>query len=1014
MPEPTWYPSNFPTERPSRKPTLYPTREPRLPTSQPISPSLCPSISPSAKPTIRSTSRPSGQPTLYPTTEPTSGPTLEPTWLFTSDPSPFPTTISTSKPTLKPSPLQGEPESMPEPTWYPVPRPVTPEPTKNPSVRPIFEPESSTVEPTEDTFLPTQNPSTTIACTDDPYWAKNNDPSKDCLWISGKPSTRCFVRGADGRKGFEACLCQCIDITFKPSVSPTFLISTPTRLAESSVHPTPGKLVLNEPSISPSLLIIPSILPTLFEEGSIVEPTHAPSSKESYTVILSSNLMIVGVEASEFGENEISAFESIIRSILDDQRVRIEILKVVNLRRLRHLLDEEDRLRIAFDVIFPTVSTSADDVRETFVKVMTTAIADSSFDDAMSTSDSNLSSGNIDKDTSLSFIESTIVNVEVIEETNLPTVSNLEDSSSNNKSSNIALVAIAIILTVCLAALICIGFLYNAFQHREKKRSSTAQMNQSRWTVQDSNDETESTQEESKQCVMIYPDIDNGLPRTDLSESSDDDDMTTAKILLKTQIEKKQMHESNWGKYRRFDWNQGTVLWSSNSDTIRHNEESYVRTFGDASLNFVLATTKGGVHNLTPNNNLSSCPNCLRSDLEKTISRSFTERMDAFRKQTSSLRVPWQIGRVQFQVRRNNIAGDAYACLDSLKNNAEYWRRPFFISFVGEEALDAGGCSREFFEQLTKELFDVSYGLFRYASGYKLQIANDDDSFLAFPHDLEERFCFLGHIIGKALLEGHHIGAHPSIILLKHLVAEPLSLKDLQALDYHFWKNLEMLKRMSAEEIDALALTFAVQHDGLGQSVEKELVPGGAHIPVTKANLNEFLQLRLKDRVLDVCCSGLSAFLRGVYDIIPVEYAMLLSSRELELALCGVPEISVHDWKNATQYRGDFLELGPDHPTIKIFWEIIHEWPNDKRARLLQWCTGTSSVPAQGFHYLQGRDGEIRAFTLTSISLDLAVYPRSHTCFNRIDLPVYEKKKFMAEALDFVLTPAFAEAFSMD
>jgi len=49
---------------------------------------------------------------------------------------------------------------------------------------------------------------------------------------------------------------------------------------------------------------------------------------------------------------------------------------------------------------------------------------------------------------------------------------------------------------------------------------------------------------------------------------------------------------------------------------------------------------------------------------------------------------------------------------------------------------------------------------------------------------------------------------------------------------------------------------------------------------------------------------------------------------------------------------------------------------------------GTSGVPVQGFAALQGHNG-IQRFCLNGIALTDAPFPRAHTCFNRIDLPMY-------------------------
>ena len=102
--------------------------------------------------------------------------------------------------------------------------------------------------------------------------------------------------------------------------------------------------------------------------------------------------------------------------------------------------------------------------------------------------------------------------------------------------------------------------------------------------------------------------------------------------------------------------------------------------------------------------------------------------------------------------------------------------------------------------------------------------------------------------------------------------------------------------------------------------------------------------------------------------------------------LSGTPTIDVDEWVAHTQYRGGFQEKGADHPVVAWFWECLRAMSADRQAQLLQWTTGHARVPVQGFGHLMGRDGVLRKFTLTSIELDAAIYPRAHTCFNRIDV----------------------------
>ena len=61
-------------------------------------------------------------------------------------------------------------------------------------------------------------------------------------------------------------------------------------------------------------------------------------------------------------------------------------------------------------------------------------------------------------------------------------------------------------------------------------------------------------------------------------------------------------------------------------------------------------------------------------------------------------------------------------------------------------------------------------------------------------------------------------------------------------------------------------------------------------------------------------------------------------------------------------------------------------------------------MPLRGFAYLQGIDGNIKKFTIQGVDNKLYYYPKSHTCFNRIDLPDYESKKELLEKLKLAIT----------
>jgi len=63
-------------------------------------------------------------------------------------------------------------------------------------------------------------------------------------------------------------------------------------------------------------------------------------------------------------------------------------------------------------------------------------------------------------------------------------------------------------------------------------------------------------------------------------------------------------------------------------------------------------------------------------------------------------------------------------------------------------------------------------------------------------------------------------------------------------------------------------------------------------------------------------------------------------------------------------------------------FEVLETWDNQERAEFLQFVTGSSKVPVEGFKGLMGMGGA-QKFTIVKISSDDPQrLPAGHTCFN--------------------------------
>lgn len=85
---------------------------------------------------------------------------------------------------------------------------------------------------------------------------------------------------------------------------------------------------------------------------------------------------------------------------------------------------------------------------------------------------------------------------------------------------------------------------------------------------------------------------------------------------------------------------------------------------------------------------------------------------------------------------------------------------------------------------------------------------------------------------------------------------------------------------------------------------------------------------------------------------VPVqELISIFNDHELELLISGLPEIDVDDLRANTEYTG----FTPKSPVIQYFWEVVRDMDKEDLALLVQFVTGTSKVPLEGFKSLQVR-----------------------------------------------------------
>ncbi|XP_051892691.1 E3 ubiquitin-protein ligase NEDD4-like isoform X12 [Pristis pectinata] len=378
-------------------------------------------------------------------------------------------------------------------------------------------------------------------------------------------------------------------------------------------------------------------------------------------------------------------------------------------------------------------------------------------------------------------------------------------------------------------------------------------------------------------------------------------------------------------------------------------------------------------------------------------SREFKQKYDYFRKK---LKKPADIpNRFEMKLHRGNILEESYRRIMSLKR-PDVLKARLWIEFESEKGLDYGGVAREWFFLLSKEMFNPYYGLFEYSAtdNYTLQI--NPNSGLC-NEDHLSYFKFIGRVAGMAVHHGKLLDGFFIRPFYKMMLGKSITLKDMESVDGEYFNSLRWILENDPTELD---LRFCIDEENFGQTYQVDLKPNGSDMVVTNENKREYIDLVIQWRFVNRVQKQMNAFMEGFTELIPIDLIKIFDENELELLMCGLGDVDVNDWRQHTVYKNNYCT---NHPVIQWYWKAVLLMDAEKRIRLLQFVTGTSRVPMNGFAELYGSNGP-QLFTIEQWGTPEKL-PRAHTCFNRLDLPPYESFEDLREKL--LLAVENAEGF---
>uniref|UniRef100_A0A8C4UZL9 Ubiquitin-protein ligase E3A n=1 Tax=Falco tinnunculus TaxID=100819 RepID=A0A8C4UZL9_FALTI len=250
---------------------------------------------------------------------------------------------------------------------------------------------------------------------------------------------------------------------------------------------------------------------------------------------------------------------------------------------------------------------------------------------------------------------------------------------------------------------------------------------------------------------------------------------------------------------------------------------------------------------------------------------------------------------LRLKVRRDHIIDDALVRLEmiAMENPADL-KKQLYVEFEGEQGVDEGGVSKEFFQLVVEEIFNPDIGMFTYDESTKLFWFNPSS------FETEGQFTLIGIVLGLAIYNNCILDVHFPMVVYRKLMGKKGTFRDLADSHPVLYQSLRDLLEYEGSVEDDMMITFQISHTDLfGNPMMHDLKENGDKIPITNENRKN------------------------------------LDFQALE---------------ETTEYDGGYTR---DSVIIREFWEIVHSFTDEQKRLFLQFTTGTDRAPVGGLGKLK-------------------------------------------------------------
>ncbi|KAF2396907.1 hypothetical protein EJ06DRAFT_584888 [Trichodelitschia bisporula] len=320
----------------------------------------------------------------------------------------------------------------------------------------------------------------------------------------------------------------------------------------------------------------------------------------------------------------------------------------------------------------------------------------------------------------------------------------------------------------------------------------------------------------------------------------------------------------------------------------------------------------------------------------------------------------------------------------------------------GEEGIDHGGISQEFFRLVLVKAFDKDTGLFTV----------DPNTNMAWFQPLSQEpvstYELLGIIMSLAIFNGFPLEVTFPLALYKKVLGHRVTPDDISDGWPSIFRLFGDFKECSGDVAEEFAVPYAFPIDANGSQYTLDISVLGADAPfpayssdgtllgttddppfVTAATRSEFIErytMWLTDKSVR---PQFEAFARGFAACLDRTAMKLLDGQLLRSLTEGMQIVDIEQIEQAATYDG--YEAGTDY--IDSFWEVFEGFSGQKRRALLRFVTATDRF----------RVGGSTGFCIKRQGGDTEHLPTASTCYQQLLLPEYASVEKMKHKLSLAI-----------